>query len=73
MILHARATNTLLHANKTAGERTSVLLAYTMTDESGNVFTDESGNEFILYGETSLPVLHASMTNTLLHAEATNG
>jgi hypothetical protein len=67
--LHTQATNTLVHAEATFGERNILSIIATLTDETGEVLVDENGEELVAYGQTPVIVLHASGTNSLLHAE----
>jgi len=69
LALHANITDTLMHAEETVGERNMVYILATLTDESGEVLVDENGEVLEGYGETPVIVLHASYTDTLLHAE----
>ena len=71
LVLHARATDTLLHAEKTAGESNVLYILATLTDESGNILVDQNGETLVAFGETAVIVLHARGTDALLHAEAT--
>ncbi len=68
-ILHAPATNRLLHAEQTMGERNSVFYLATLTDENGVTLTDQNGLILTAWGQTSFMVIHAPATNRLLHAE----
>jgi len=69
--LRARATSMLLHAYETAGEKNTLYILATLTDETGEVLVDEVGEVLIAFGETGAIVLHAPATNSLLHAEDT--
>lgn len=69
--LHAAPTSTLLHAEETAGERNTLYLLATLTDEDGDVLVDQNGDTLIAFGETPVVILHAAPTSTLIHAEET--
>lgn len=69
--LHARATEYLLHAEETAGEKNTVYILATLVDETGEVLVDETGEVLMAYGETAVIILHARPTDDLLHAEDT--
>jgi hypothetical protein len=65
----AASTNTLLHAEATAGERNTLHILATLTDESGEVLVDQDGEVLVAFGETPVIVLHAEETDSLIHAE----
>ena len=67
-IIHAFATDYLLHAEGTPGERNRVLLTYNLVDEAGNRYVDEAGNYYVTLDYTNAIVLHALATDYLLHA-----
>jgi len=67
--LHASHTNTLLHAEAAIGERNSLYVITTLTDETGEVLVDETGEVLTAYGLTPVLVIHAAGTDTLIHSE----
>jgi hypothetical protein len=67
--LTAQYTDTLLHAEATVGERNTLYILATLTDENGEVLVDETGEVLAAFGETPVLVLHADETDTLIHAE----
>lgn len=69
MTLHASQTNTLLHAEKSAQERSFAYIIETLTDQNGEVLVDQNGEVLVAYGQTLTALLHAPATNRLLHAE----
>ena len=69
--LRALPTDTLLHAEETTGEKNTIYILATLTDENGDTLVDQDGNELIAFGETPTIVLHALPTDNLIHAEGT--
>lgn len=66
--LHAGATNTLLHAARTFGQRNTLYILATLTDETPDVLVDQNGDTLTAFGATPVLVLHAQSTDTILHA-----
>jgi hypothetical protein len=67
--LHAPATDTLLHAEASAGSRNTLFILAALTDETGEVLVDQDGEVLTAFGETPVIVLHAGATDTLVHSE----
>ncbi len=69
--LHALPTDTLLHAEPTAGEKNSIYMLADLADENGATLADENGDILAAFGEVAVIILHALPTDTLIHAEGT--
>lgn len=61
----------MLHCEETQGESNVAVFAYNLVDEAGNRYVDEAGNAYITYDTAVAQILHAPLTDTMLHCEAT--